>query len=142
MYALFVFFFKQKTAYEMRISDWSSDVCSSDLRIFLRSVQASWGVLAIASKFWQIRSHEHACYSSPAWPASGGADDCHPRLRPAGGAAGHSGPHRDPAAESGRAVEHGRRRGGAAVAWPAARKSVVWGKRVSVRGDLGGGGYI
>src|SRR3546814_18585584 len=28
---LFVFFFKQKTAYEMRISDWSSDVCSSDL---------------------------------------------------------------------------------------------------------------
>src|SRR3546814_5883592 len=28
----FVFFFKQKTAYEMRISDWSSDVCSSDLR--------------------------------------------------------------------------------------------------------------
>src|SRR3546814_10326524 len=28
---LFVFFCKQKTAYEMRISDWSSDVCSSDL---------------------------------------------------------------------------------------------------------------
>src|SRR3546814_5245775 len=27
----FVFFFKQKTAYEMRTSDWSSDVCSSDL---------------------------------------------------------------------------------------------------------------
>src|SRR3546814_2762017 len=32
-YMLFcaIFFFKQKTAYEMRISDWSSDVCSSDL---------------------------------------------------------------------------------------------------------------
>src|SRR3546814_2629609 len=29
---LLFFFFKQKTAYEMRISDWSSDVCSSDLR--------------------------------------------------------------------------------------------------------------
>src|SRR3546814_1794063 len=28
---MIVFFFKQKTAYEMRISDWSSDVCSSDL---------------------------------------------------------------------------------------------------------------
>src|SRR3546814_8315121 len=28
---LYVFSFKQKTAYEMRISDWSSDVCSSDL---------------------------------------------------------------------------------------------------------------
>src|SRR3546814_7532862 len=30
-YFLCFFFFKQKTAYEMRISDWSSDVCSSDL---------------------------------------------------------------------------------------------------------------
>src|SRR3546814_12520755 len=30
-YIFFFFFFKQKTAYEMRISDWSSDVCSSDL---------------------------------------------------------------------------------------------------------------
>src|SRR3546814_4134381 len=29
--SMFFFFFKQKTAYEMRISDWSSDVCSSDL---------------------------------------------------------------------------------------------------------------
>src|SRR3546814_17580636 len=34
---MFVFFFKQKTAYEMRISDWSSDVCSSDL-------WRSWGL--------------------------------------------------------------------------------------------------
>src|SRR3546814_8544749 len=32
------FFFKQKTAYEMRISDWSSDVCSSDLQIDLLTV--------------------------------------------------------------------------------------------------------
>src|SRR3546814_7399963 len=32
-YVIVFFFFKQKTAYEMRISDWSSDVCSSDLRI-------------------------------------------------------------------------------------------------------------
>src|SRR3546814_9242677 len=30
-YSVCFFFFKQKTAYEMRISDWSSDVCSSDL---------------------------------------------------------------------------------------------------------------
>src|SRR3546814_8375345 len=35
MCVLFFFFFKQKTAYEMRISDWSSDVCSSDLRLIL-----------------------------------------------------------------------------------------------------------
>src|SRR3546814_8953952 len=36
----YFFFFKQKTAYEMRISDWSSDVCSSDLnhaRAFMRA---------------------------------------------------------------------------------------------------------
>src|SRR3546814_957807 len=31
LFVAFVFFFKQKTAYEVRISDWSSDVCSSDL---------------------------------------------------------------------------------------------------------------
>src|SRR3546814_8695607 len=31
LYSVTFFFFKQKTAYEMRISDWSSDVCSSDL---------------------------------------------------------------------------------------------------------------
>src|SRR3546814_1026559 len=31
VFFVFFFFFKQKTAYEMRISDWSSDVCSSDL---------------------------------------------------------------------------------------------------------------
>src|SRR3546814_4319135 len=33
---VFFFFFKQKTAYEMRISDWSSDVCSSDLAEVLK----------------------------------------------------------------------------------------------------------
>src|SRR3546814_10094904 len=32
LHVFFCFLFKQKTAYEMRISDWSSDVCSSDLR--------------------------------------------------------------------------------------------------------------
>src|SRR3546814_4606315 len=31
LFILIIFIFKQKTAYEMRISDWSSDVCSSDL---------------------------------------------------------------------------------------------------------------
>src|SRR3546814_10801988 len=35
----FFFFFKQKTAYEMRISDWSSDVCSSDLPKVLIKLQ-------------------------------------------------------------------------------------------------------
>src|SRR3546814_6156045 len=37
VFVLFFFFFKQKTAYEMRISDWSSDVCSSDLHAPHRS---------------------------------------------------------------------------------------------------------
>src|SRR3546814_15451353 len=36
---MFFFFFKQKTAYEMRISDWSSDVCSSDLRVKIASLR-------------------------------------------------------------------------------------------------------
>src|SRR3546814_12282388 len=36
------FFFKQKTAYEMRISDWSSDVCSSDLTEQRLHVLAAW----------------------------------------------------------------------------------------------------
>src|SRR3546814_7484088 len=34
MFCILFFLFKQKTAYEMRISDWSSDVCSSDLPKF------------------------------------------------------------------------------------------------------------
>src|SRR3546814_3648071 len=37
-FCVFIFFFKQKTAYEMRISDWSSDVCSSDLLDVQRAV--------------------------------------------------------------------------------------------------------
>src|SRR3546814_10449736 len=41
------FFFKQKTAYEMRISDWSSDVCSSDLAE-LRAQLARWTLHRLA----------------------------------------------------------------------------------------------
>src|SRR3546814_8908315 len=41
MFILYLFFFKQKTAYEMRISDWSSDVCSSDLIPFLEHDDAN-----------------------------------------------------------------------------------------------------
>src|SRR3546814_9265588 len=39
-----VFFFKQKTAYEMRISDWSSDVCSSDLISDLPALEVDAGI--------------------------------------------------------------------------------------------------
>src|SRR3546814_55505 len=46
----FFFFFKQKTAYEMRISDWSSDVCSSDLARIIRIVKgAEIGIMAVGS---------------------------------------------------------------------------------------------
>src|SRR3546814_12275808 len=42
-----VFFFKQRTAYEMRISDWSSDVCASDLTV--RSGRKCTGVTIVAA---------------------------------------------------------------------------------------------
>src|SRR3546814_5324031 len=45
----YFFFFKQKTAYEMRISDWSSDVCSSDL--LLRRMKAGVTVHGFRSGF-------------------------------------------------------------------------------------------
>src|SRR3546814_1325470 len=41
VYCLFFFFFKQMTAYEMRISDWSSDFCSSDLNTFTAIVKTT-----------------------------------------------------------------------------------------------------
>src|SRR3546814_7037274 len=45
------FFFKQKTAYEMRISDWSSDVCSSDLAA---RRPLDFGHQQIAEQLWNI----------------------------------------------------------------------------------------
>src|SRR3546814_5465368 len=44
---IYVFFFKQKTAYEMRISDWSSDVCSSDLTRLARAQTVTAVVVAV-----------------------------------------------------------------------------------------------
>src|SRR3546814_8581901 len=41
------FFFKQKTAYEMRISDWSSDVCSSDLDGLVDALGGGFAVAAL-----------------------------------------------------------------------------------------------
>src|SRR3546814_2724411 len=50
-----VFFFKQKTAYVLRISDWSSDVCSSDLQLVCGRI----GVAAIMGRLgrWLHRLH-------------------------------------------------------------------------------------
>src|SRR3546814_6705157 len=53
-------FFKQKTAYEMRISDWSSDVCSSDLNLIANAVvwtMIGAGLGLIAIYVWRSRTH-------------------------------------------------------------------------------------
>src|SRR3546814_1243461 len=68
IYLIFVFFFKQKTAYEMRISDWSSDVCSSDLaqsergRYFVKMFRGYSCPLALRledKRSWRLFSYPH-----------------------------------------------------------------------------------
>src|SRR3546814_17147016 len=98
VHCVLFFFFKQKTAYEMRISDWSSDVCSSDLLPPLRVaglLEAARGALA------QLSDAEMLVTRLEAYP------------------------ERDTAFAMARATSRD-------------RKSVVEGKGVSVRVDLGG----
>src|SRR3546814_4980621 len=57
VYVSFFFFFKQKTAYEMRISDWSSDVCSSDL-IVQRGIVIATGAESTRSLAQQGRAFQ------------------------------------------------------------------------------------
>src|SRR3546814_7825230 len=52
----FFFFFKQKTAYEVRISDWSSDVCSSDLRLDQRLVKRRSQAMGLTFRVVQRRA--------------------------------------------------------------------------------------
>src|SRR6059058_6353925 len=54
----FFFFFKQKTAYEMSLRDWSSDVCSSDLRAEPRAVAERDSHLDVAER-GEPRLHTH-----------------------------------------------------------------------------------
>src|SRR3546814_2338906 len=58
---LCVFFFKQKTAYEMRISDWSSDVCSSDLTVPAIPVAVSGNAPFAAAEISTLSRVASAC---------------------------------------------------------------------------------
>src|SRR3546814_10246449 len=53
------FFFKQKTAYEMRISDWSSDVCSSDLHASRGSAQGGIRLCRGPRRARRLPAHPH-----------------------------------------------------------------------------------
>src|SRR3546814_968186 len=55
-------FFKQKTAYEWRISDWSSDVCSSDLVAAAQPVPTGFGrTVIVGDGLFQLRGGDAAC---------------------------------------------------------------------------------
>src|SRR3546814_6971323 len=103
-------FFKQKTAYEMRISDLSSDVCSSDLT-----------ALTTQSACMNMPQGDRSRGSNSSSAASGSAD---------GSASGSAMPSTSIGACPSSA--------GAPSAADGVRQSVVWGKSVSVRVDLGG----
>src|SRR3546814_3203951 len=71
----YFFFFKQKTAYEMRISDWSSDVCSSDLSVSLpcvlwaRTCTSCGGASVPARPLMSKRSSPDKCSESAVSPS-------------------------------------------------------------------------
>src|SRR3546814_1686395 len=79
-----IFFFKQKTAYEMRISDWSSDVCSSDLSRSItsgRKLSSALGLPAASrpttrQKRRSLNSQPKAQISTSVWPASSWTHSC------------------------------------------------------------------
>src|SRR3546814_3823595 len=67
IFILSIFFFKQKTAYEMRISDWSSDVCSSDLD---DGPEAAGGIVAeddllVAVEFLVLENRHDTLWQGP-----------------------------------------------------------------------------
>src|SRR3546814_3027457 len=76
---MYFFFFKQKTAYEMRISDWSSDVCSSDLDQAARHRRLPHPRFAHDEPLAQCSrdadpqfEHRHRADRRPAWPREDG----------------------------------------------------------------------
>src|SRR3546814_8204090 len=66
---VYVFLFKQKTAYEMRISDWSSDVCSSDLKHrTVDDTPAGGGAGMVLKADVLAAAIDHACAAHPGLP--------------------------------------------------------------------------
>src|SRR3546814_21160761 len=124
--SFFFFFFKQRTAYEMRISDWSSDVCSSDLaaegldRGIAHRIEGEEGIGARQGRDVAVRPvHEVAVEHDDGAHLAGGGHDA-----TLGGKAGQR-----------LVIGHA-----AVLALQRDRKSVVWGESVSDRVDIGGGG--
>src|SRR3546814_20974477 len=124
------FFFKQKTAYEMRISDWSSDVCSSDLG----EGGAHQVDRADLDSVGELNDREFV---------RAGAHSPHRRAEPTGNMFEHEtgSPRAAPgASEAHRPVrsKYGARSPAARARWRADRNSGVAGKSGSGRVDLGG----
>src|SRR3546814_18043813 len=135
---MYFFVFKQKTAYEMRISDWSSDVCSADLLVdhviyhsgLLAHYQNERDGVDRLENLQELVNAAQMFVSDENFdgmPAGripdigaspGGPDPDLPLSDPASAGAGHD--------------------GASVVSEPRDRKSVVSGKSVSVRVDLGG----
>src|SRR3546814_7943425 len=79
MFVCVFFFFKQKTAYEMRISDWSSDVCSSDLRqsfgaVGMKRTAAGRSVVWLALENDVPDFRMQGATQRSGWPRQSGAD--------------------------------------------------------------------
>src|SRR3546814_5465256 len=88
------FFFKQKTAYEMRISDWSSDVCSSDLlssisgdqmgifRSVFHGGRLGQPILGLDNRFWVESRHSPSGRREGArgWAGEIGRASCRERV--------------------------------------------------------------
>src|SRR3546814_10242187 len=78
---MLIFCFKQKTAYEMRISDWSSDVCSSDLCPILHRQSLTDGPLRQRHAVAMTYPRNHLVPSGPPHLQKPGKSPGHPRFR-------------------------------------------------------------
>src|SRR3546814_4134713 len=68
---VFFFFFKQKTAYEMRISDWSSDVCSSDLTVWSNVSHPNDFISDIMNNMFSSHGKRFDAWTDVQWTAPG-----------------------------------------------------------------------